>query len=81
MTNLETREIRGVTWKLICTVVMTAIAGIAFTFSGYNKILQAINESSKTNAIHEIQIKSLEIRVDKLQLDVDKLKEEIKQRQ
>ncbi len=80
MTNIETKEIRGVTWKLIGTVIMTAIAGIVFTFSGYNKILQAINESSKTTAIHEIQIKSLEVRVDKLQMDIDKLKEEIKQR-
>ena len=79
--TLETREIRGVTWKLMYTILATAITISVIGFGAYKNILDAIKDSSTANAIQDMRLRNLEISIEKTQIEIEEIKKNIANRQ
>ncbi|RYE25086.1 MAG: hypothetical protein EOP51_05200 [Sphingobacteriales bacterium] len=71
--SIEQREIRGVTWKVLWTVVTSFIAVAVFFFTQVNRVLREIGTNDTQTKINSIQIQQLDVSTKDLKARQDKL--------
>ncbi len=79
--SIEQKEIRGVTWKVLWTIVTSFIAVALFFLTQVNRVLTEIRQNDTQTKINSIQIQQLDIatkdlkaRQDKLDMDIRDIK-------
>lgn len=78
MTNLETKELRGITLKLVWTVLGSAAACIGVGVRMYFGVITTIQESKSNYEIHEFRIRTLETQTAKNTNDIELFKYKFK---
>ncbi len=71
--SIEQKEIRGVTWKVLWTIVTSFVAVAIFFFTQVNRVLTEIRENDTQTRINTIQIQQLDIAIKDLKARQDKL--------
>ena len=79
--SIEQKEIRGITWKVLWTIITSFVAVALFFLTQVNRVLTEIRQNDTQTKINSIQIQQLDIatkdlkaRQDKLDMDIRDIK-------